>query len=670
MYGAFVPGVGVVVLFDLAVERRTEAAQNVEQQPDDDEVDAYVEEQRCHEVHVADERNGHVEGPALQYVPADDHRRDAEAGGEEEPQAEQQTGHHRGCGSQFVTTAGEIAHADRQPGHETGGETSTGAAVPGEQQVDRPDHDDVEDEPDDDLEEHRPHVGSEGGTFGQPRLSPSPRHGLERALYRLPPAGQDLAQLRAGDLDVLLAEEHQARDTGRRSDRDGEFAHRVPGPDVDEDDVDDVVAAAERLGQHVHALGCRRVHAHSGHEQRQRREDHADDETERGTGQPHRRARLGIEGACQTPQHEHEDDDRHGLGEQLGERQVGAAVQQEQHRGAVAGDADEEHGAQPASRTHGPDGCDDHDDAGGDLAQVVGDDDVGARPLLREEQQGQAGHAHEDEQDEQQRQGQRTALDQTGGFEREPVERPHDEPVRTQCRNALRHGILNPLDPGGEDGQEGADGPGEQRQHECRVHAVQEFTKEVQTDSLYSLSETGQHSSIKPLRIGLRIGVPNLVTGNIEYVTPLFDNRLALTVDYLGISRSFTDGIFRFDNFEAGVNVYFNNRGKGLYGSVTYLSFRSGVGFEDYDFYEGYRANGRADFDFDSFNFKLGAKLGNTIYFRVELGYGFGNIPDYVTVVGTVDNREVTAREDIPDVFGVSTSGTLVFNIGFGVAFL
>src|SRR5690554_2331125 len=79
----------------------------------------------------------------------------------------------------------------------------------------------------------------------------------------------------------------------------------------------------------------------------------------------------------------------------------------------------------------------------------------------------------------------------------------------------------------------------------------QEFTKEVQTDSLYSLSETGQHSSIKPLRIGLRIGVPNLVTGNIEYVTPLFDNRLALTVDYLGISRSFTDGIFRFDNFRS-----------------------------------------------------------------------------------------------------------------------
>src|SRR5690554_7095504 len=198
----------------------------------------------------------------------------------------------------------------------------------------------------------------------------------------------------------------------------------------------------------------------------------------------------------------------------------------------------------------------------------------------------------------------------------------------------------------------------------------QEFTKEVQTDSLYSLSETGQHSSIKPLRIGLRIGVPNLITGNIEYVTPLFDNRVAVTVDYLGISRSFTDGIFRFDNFEAGANFYFKNNGKGLYGSITYLSFRSGVGFEDYEFSEDFRSDGRADFDFDSFNIKLGAKLGNTIYFRVELGYGIGNIPDHVTVVGTVDNREVRAREDIPDVFGVSTSGTLVFNIGFGVAFL
>src|SRR5690554_8081329 len=105
------------------------------------------------------------------------------------------------------------------------------------------------------------------------------------------------------------------------------------------------------------------------------------------------------------------------------------------------------------------------------------------------------------------------------------------------------------------------------------VYAQEFAEEEVQTDSLFSLNETEQHTSIKPLRVGLRIGVPNLITGNIEYVTPLFDNRVALTVDYMGITRSFTEGIFRFDNFEAGANVYFNNKGKGLYGSILISHF-------------------------------------------------------------------------------------------------
>lgn len=173
---------------------------------------------------------------------------------------------------------------------------------------------------------------------------------------------------------------------------------------------------------------------------------------------------------------------------------------------------------------------------------------------------------------------------------------------------------------------------------------------------------------IKPLRIGLRIGVPHLVTANMEYVTPLFDNRIAITMDYLGLSKKFTDGIFRFDNFEAGTNIYFKNTGEGFYGSLSYFTFRSGVGFVDYEFYEGFRADGRADFDFNSFNVKLGAKLGKTIYFRVEAGYGFGKIPDYVEVQNTTHN--LSAREDIPSVPGISSSGILVFNLGFGIGFL
>ena len=49
-----------------------------------------------------------------------------------------------------------------------------------------------------------------------------------------------------GPPDVAGAQEDQAGDTGRGRDQDGDLAHRVPGPDVDEGHVDDVAAAAER----------------------------------------------------------------------------------------------------------------------------------------------------------------------------------------------------------------------------------------------------------------------------------------------------------------------------------------------------------------------------------------------------------------------------------------
>lgn len=198
---------------------------------------------------------------------------------------------------------------------------------------------------------------------------------------------------------------------------------------------------------------------------------------------------------------------------------------------------------------------------------------------------------------------------------------------------------------------------------------AQEYPEEIQTDTLNE-SVTEQFTSIKPLRVGVRIGVPHLITANVEYLTPLFDNRVAITVDYMGLSKKFSEGIFRFDNFEAGTNVYFNNKGKGLYGSVSYFSFKSGVGFEDYEFQDGKITDGRADFDFNSVNVKLGAKLGSTVYFRVELGYGFGNIPDGINVTGKLNNQELTAWEEIPDVPGISSSGILVFNIGFGIGFL
>jgi len=193
----------------------------------------------------------------------------------------------------------------------------------------------------------------------------------------------------------------------------------------------------------------------------------------------------------------------------------------------------------------------------------------------------------------------------------------------------------------------------------------------AQNSDFNNFIETPQPESlpkdIKPLRLGIRAGVPHLATFNLEFLTPLFDDRIALTTDYFGLSRKFDDGIFRFSNFEIGTNVYFKNTGSGFYGSLTYFTFRSGVGFEDHKFYENYRSDGKADFNFNTFNIKLGYKTGRTIYFRVEAGYGFGKIPDDVIVRSTTYN--VSIKEDVPDVPGISSSDILIFNIGVGASF-
>lgn len=177
---------------------------------------------------------------------------------------------------------------------------------------------------------------------------------------------------------------------------------------------------------------------------------------------------------------------------------------------------------------------------------------------------------------------------------------------------------------------------------------------------------------VNPFRIGIKIGTPNAIGGAAEWLTPLFDNRFALFFDYSGINVSSEDDVeANFKYAEFGSNIYFNNTGKGLYAGIGYgkMDFKGtytdavSVGGE---LFEG-DAHGRLDVD--TFNVKLGAKLGNKFYFRTELGYGFGSIPDEIVITGTVNGETRTGVEEIPDVPGISENGYPLFNIGFGFAF-
>lgn len=174
--------------------------------------------------------------------------------------------------------------------------------------------------------------------------------------------------------------------------------------------------------------------------------------------------------------------------------------------------------------------------------------------------------------------------------------------------------------------------------------------------------------SIKPLRLGVRLGTPSLLTGNLEYVTPLLDNRVAATLDYMSLSQTIDEVSLKYSNFEIGTNVYLTEKGKGLYASLTYFSFKSNGDYGDTHFDDGSYSDGKAQIDFNTINFKVGVKLGRVFYFRTELGYGFGKIPEKILVKSLSSNA--TTLVDIPAIPGIGPSGTLIFNIGIGFGFL
>jgi hypothetical protein len=171
---------------------------------------------------------------------------------------------------------------------------------------------------------------------------------------------------------------------------------------------------------------------------------------------------------------------------------------------------------------------------------------------------------------------------------------------------------------------------------------------------------------------------------NFEYVTPLMDGKLAGSLDItyipIGISEpvltdySVEDFRFAVSYVELAANYYFFKQGKGLYGSAGIG--RLGANYR----YTGVMsntdaglANGTAKANFSAvlLNFKLGAKLGNTFYFRPELGYGIaGRMPANAAVTvtfpdGTTESASESDYVEAPGFLG----GSVIFNLGFGFAF-
>ena len=59
--------------------------------------------------------------------------------------------------------------------------------------------------------------------------------------------------------------------------------------------------------------------------------------------------------------------------------------------------------------------------------------------------------------------------------------------------------------------------------------------------SLISSGLYGQARPVKHLRLGVRIGAPNVFTGHIEYVTHFWEDHIAFSADFMSLSPTIDD---------------------------------------------------------------------------------------------------------------------------------
>ncbi|MDT0690011.1 hypothetical protein RM549_09465 [Salegentibacter sp. F188] len=211
--------------------------------------------------------------------------------------------------------------------------------------------------------------------------------------------------------------------------------------------------------------------------------------------------------------------------------------------------------------------------------------------------------------------------------------------------------------------------------------------------SVLSAQEVGEQyyfsedkPKVRPFRIGGKLGFPNLIGGNLEYVTPLLGDKLAVSVDYSTIKSDWfapeeeegyeeSGDKIDYTYMEGGLNYYLFSPGKGLYVGASYGTIRIDGEMMFYSENSDRTDPGTADIDLtnSSFSVKLGAKLGGLFYFRPEVGYRFTPLPkDYETVV--VFNDGYTETRQTPPIDTESSPQNLLYkgliaNIGLGFSF-
>ncbi len=187
-----------------------------------------------------------------------------------------------------------------------------------------------------------------------------------------------------------------------------------------------------------------------------------------------------------------------------------------------------------------------------------------------------------------------------------------------------------------------------------------------------SLSQEDYFKKVKRFSIGAKLGIPNLAGGTLEIVLPLLQNHIAPYVDYSDFQITIQDTKSSITYTEFGTNIYTNDKGNGFFVGLGSSKLDADIEFENLNYSENgqsYTASGNATLALNTFNVKVGLKSGGKFFFRFEVGYGFGNVPEDISFQSTYNGITEQFTEDIPEIPGLGQNGLLVSNIGLGFAF-
>ena len=187
-------------------------------------------------------------------------------------------------------------------------------------------------------------------------------------------------------------------------------------------------------------------------------------------------------------------------------------------------------------------------------------------------------------------------------------------------------------------------------------------------------------SNLKRFSFGIKIGIPNVMGLTTEAILPIFKNRVSPYFDYSSFKLNPDKTNIDLNYTDFGVNIYVNSKGNGLYASLGSGNLSSLILFEEIELTDenGNKGIGNAQLkeNINTFNVKLGIKSNSKIFFRLEVGYGIGKIPNNLDLTGIFSYEKDgilytsngSSIESFPTVPGLGKKGIIIGNFGFGIS--